>query len=204
MGLPPPDQLNQTICAKAMPCDSEMVQQPVGFVTPIIDGMITNFFEWRGAGTISTQPPLGAMWKADGIFTAIRFGWNLNQFVMRFDFDETNLKKEGLDIDILLQGPQSKYRLTFPLFLSGQGEFQLSRQSTTDVWQTVGPRQSIHAQTVLELSVPWKDLDLETGHTIQLSVTVQEHGLEVARYPSQRPAALTVPGPEFEAGMWRV
>ena len=204
MGLPPPDQLNQAICAKSMPCDSEMVQQPVGLLTPIIDGMVTNFFEWRGAGTISTQPPLGAMWKADGIFTAIRFGWNLDQFVMRFDVDETNLKKEGFDVEIVFQGLQSKYRLTFPLSLSGPGEFQLSRRTTTDVWQTVGSRQSIHAQTVLELAIPWKDLDLETGQTIQLSVAVQEHGLEVARYPSQRPAVLTVPGPDFEAGMWRV
>ena len=204
MGLPPPDQLNQAICAKGMPFDSEMVQQPVGLLTPTIDGRVTNFFEWRGAGTISTQPPLGAMWKADGIFTAIRFGWNLDQFVMRFDVDETNLKKEGFDVEIVFQGLQSKYRLTFPLSLSGPGEFQLSRRTTTDVWQTVGSRQSIHAQTVLELAIPWKDLDLETGQTIQLSVAVQEHGLEVARYPSQRPAVLTVPGPDFEAGMWRV
>jgi hypothetical protein len=187
-----------------MPFDSEMVQQPVGLLTPTIDGRVTNFFEWRGAGTISTQPPLGAMWKADGIFTAIRFGWNLDQFLMRFDVDETNLKRDGLDVEIVFQGLQSKYRLTFPLSFSGPGEFQLSRRTTTDAWQPVGSRQSIHAQTILELAVPWKDLDLETGQTIQLSVVVQEHGLEVARYPSQRPAVLTVPGPDFEAGMWRV
>ena len=53
-------------------------------------------------------------------------------------------------------------------------------------------------------AIPWKDLGLEVGHTVELSVAVQEHGLEVARYPSQRPAVLTVPGPDFEAGMWRV
>jgi hypothetical protein len=33
---------------------------------------------------------------------------------------------------------------------------------------------------------------------------VEEHGLEVARYPYQNPAVLIVPGPEFEAAMWRV
>lgn len=204
MGLPAPDQLNQAICAKAMPFESETVHQPVGFITPTIDGLVTNFFEWRGAGSISTQPPLGAMWKADGIFTAILFGWNLTQFVMRFDFDEAHLKKDEVTVEIVVQGPQSTYRLTFPLSLSGPGEFQLSCQSTDDIWQPVGSRRSIHAQTVLELAVPWKDLGLDTGHTVRLSVVAQEHGLEVARYPGQRPAMLTVPGPEFEAGMWRV
>jgi len=204
MGLPPPDQLNHAICANAMTLESEMVQQPVSLITPTIDGMVTDFFEWRGAGNISTQPPLGAMWKADGIFTAILFGWSLDQFVMRFDLDEASRKKDDVTIDIVLQSPRSKYRLTFPLSLSGPGEFLLSCQTTTDLWQTVGSRQSIHAQTVLELAIPWKDLDLETGHTIHLSVAVREHGLEVARYPGQHQAVLTVPGPEFEAGMWRV
>jgi hypothetical protein len=187
-----------------MPFEAEMVHQPVALITPTIDGRVTDFFEWRGAGSIGTQPPLGAMWKADGIFTAILFGWNLSQFVMRFDVDETNLKKESLDVDILLQGPQSKYRLRFPLSLSGSGEFHLSRQTTTDSWESVGSRRSIAAQTSVELAIPWKDLGLEAGHTVQLSVSVQEHSLEVARYPGQRPAALTVPGPDFEAGMWRV
>jgi hypothetical protein len=28
--------------------------------------------------------------------------------------------------------------------------------------------------------------------------------LEAARYPHHTPAILTVPGPEFEAGLWRV
>jgi hypothetical protein len=35
-------------------------------------------------------------------------------------------------------------------------------------------------------------------------IVVTEHGLEVARYPHQGVAVLTVPGPEFEASLWRV
>jgi len=39
---------------------------------------------------------------------------------------------------------------------------------------------------------------------VRMSIVILEHGLEVARYPHQRPALLTVPGPEFDATMWRV
>ena len=49
--------------------------------TPPSMDIVTDFFEWRGAGTIKTQPPLGAMWKAEGLFTAIQFGWSLDQLV---------------------------------------------------------------------------------------------------------------------------
>jgi hypothetical protein len=80
----------------------------------------------------------------------------------------------------------------------------LSRQTQPDTWQEIGSYQSITAHTILELAVPWKELCLEQGNVIQMSIIVREHGLEVARYPAQRPAVLTVPGPEFESELWRV
>ncbi|UVT19831.1 MAG: glycoside hydrolase [Nitrospira sp.] len=202
MGLPPPAQLNQPICNLSAVSESDVVQHPVALLNPTIDGMVTDFFEWRGAGRINTQPPLGAMWKADGLFTAIHFGWNLDQFVVRFDPDETSTKKQGLAVDITLQGPQSTFRVTFSL--ASPGEFLLSHQTRPETWEEIGSYRSIASRSILELAVPWKELHLEQGHTVQMSIVVREHGLEVARYPGLRPAALTVPGPEFEAELWRV
>ncbi|MGZ9140533.1 MAG: hypothetical protein ACXW38_12215, partial [Nitrospira sp.] len=155
-------------------------------------------------GNINTQPPLGAMWKADGLFTAIQFGWTSNQLVMRFDPDEASTTRQGLDVDIRLQGPQFTFRLTFALTSPGPEAFLLSRQIQADAWQEIGSYRSIKTHTILELAVPWKELCLEQGNTILMSIIVREHGLEVARYPGHHPAALTVPGPEFEADLWRV
>jgi hypothetical protein len=204
MGIPPPDQLNAPICTRAIASESDSVQQPLVLLNPTIDGIVTDFFEWRGAGNINTQPPLGAMWKADGLFTAIQFGWTSNQLVMRFDPDETSTTRQGLDVDIRVQGPQCTFRLTFALTSPGPEAFLLSRQTQADAWQEIGSYRSIKAHTILELAVPWKELCLEQGHTIQMSIIVREHGLEVARYPGHHPAVLTVPGPEFEAELWRV
>jgi alpha-amylase/alpha-mannosidase (GH57 family) len=204
MGLPPPDQLNEPICSRAFSTESEVVQQPLAFLTPTIDGIVTNFFEWHGAGSINTQPPLGAMWKADGLFTAIRFGWSLDEFALRFDPDEPSTKKQGLEIDITLQGPEATFRLTFPLTSPGPGEFLVSRQAKPDTWQEVGSYRSISYRTIFELTIPWKELCLAQGHAVQMSIIVREHGLEVGRYPRHHSAVFSVPGPEFEAGLWRV
>ena len=204
MGIPPPDQLNHPICMRTITSESDSVQQPLVLLNPTIDGMVTDFFEWRGAGIINTRPPLGAMWKADGLFTAIRFGWNMDQLVMRFDPDETSTRRQGLDIDIIVQGPQFTFRLTFPLSSPGPEAFLLFRRTETDAWQKIGSYESINAHTILELAVPWKELCLEPGNAVQLSIIVREHGLELTRYPGHFPAVLTVPGPEFEAGLWRV
>lgn len=204
MGHSPPDQLNHPICAIGIGAESDLVRLPVRSLTPTIDGLVTDFFEWHGAGTITTQPPLGAMWKSDRVFTAIRFGWNLDQFVIRLDPDERTAKKQDREVAIVMQGPQTTIRLTFPLSLQKTEEFLLSQQTASNTWREIGCRRTIGSHSILELSVPWKDIQLHPGQIVHLSIIVQEHGLEIARYPSPKPAVLTVPGPDFEAELWRV
>jgi hypothetical protein len=124
--------------------------------------------------------------------------------VIRFDPDEMIFKKQGLRVDITVQSPQSTFRLTFPLAFQGPGEFLLSCQSSPETWEEIGFHRTISSRSITELSLAWKEIRVEPGQTLQMSIIVREHGLEVARYPSPLPAVLTVPGPEFEAECWRV
>jgi alpha-amylase/alpha-mannosidase (GH57 family) len=205
MGLAPPDQLSRPICAAAFAPETESVVQPRSLLSPTIDGLVTDFFEWRGAGTINTQPPLGAMWKADGLFTGVRFCWSHEWLSLRFDFDEAaEVRHPGLRVDITLQSQQHTFRLAFLLDPPGPDHFVLSQATGPDTWMEIGPYRSICRNRVVELALPWKDLRLEPEQDVRMSIVIVEHGLEVSRYPHQRPAVLTVPGPEFDAAMWRV
>ena len=205
MGLLPPEQVNQPICAAAVQLEAGRVTQPLALLAPTIDGLVTDFFEWRGAGSIKTQPPLGAMWKADDIFTAIRFGWSHDQLFLRLDPDKaSHARQDSMAANISLVGPHHAFRLTFSLAPSGPQQFTLFQAVGPDTWQELGPYRSFVRRAILEMALPWKDLHLESGHEVRLSIAVLEHGLEVARYPLLSPAVLTVPGPEFEAGLWRV
>lgn len=204
MGHSPPDQLNHSICTISIGSESDLVRQPVRWVTPTIDGLVTDFFEWHGAGTIRTHPPLGAMWKADRLFTAILFGWSLDQLVIRFDPDETTTKKQGFEVVVTLQGPQATFRLTFPLSFQKAVEFLLSQRTASNTWQDIGHHRTISSRSIIELGIRWNEVLLHPGQVVQLSIIVREHGLEVARYPSPKPAVITVPGPDFEAELWKV
>lgn len=205
MGLTPPDRLNQPICAMTQQAAADRITQPVSILTPTIDGLVTDFFEWRGAGTITTHPPLGAMWKAEGLFTAIYFGWSQDHLLLRLDPDDAAQPRlNGLGMEITLHGPQHSFRLSCSLAPSGPESFTLFQQGEAETWQEIGPYRSISRRTILELAIPTKDLLLEAEQEVGLSLVILEHGLEVARYPHHTPAILTVPGPEFEAGLWRV
>lgn len=205
MGLTPPDHLSRPVYTAAFAQETDGVTQPRSLLSPTIDGLVTDFFEWRGAGTVETKPPLGAMWKAEGLFTAIRFCWNYEWFSLRFDSDEASqARHSGMRVEVVLQGPENRFRLTFSLDQPGPNHFLLSQASGPEAWVEVGPYSSICSKTVIELALPWKDLHLEPEQEVRMSIVVLEHNLESARYPYQRPAVLTVPGPEFDATMWRV
>jgi len=94
--------------------------------------------------------------------------------------------------------------VTFPLRGDTLEAFTLLQSIGGNQWQEIGAYRSICRKTIVELALPWKDLHQEPGQDLRLSIVVREHGLEVARYPHQRPVVLTMPGPEFEAGLWRV
>jgi alpha-amylase/alpha-mannosidase (GH57 family) len=204
-GLTPPELLNEPICGTGLGLDSGQVTQPVSLLSPSLDGVVTDFFEWRGAGTINPNPPLGAMWKADRFFTAIYFGWSLEHLFLRLDPDERVSEREQLlRIEVHLQTPSATFRLSFDMAASAANQYLLSKRTSGEPWQELGSSRLITRRRILELAVPLKDLSVEPGQTVGLSLVVLDQGLEVVRYPHRQPAVLTVPGTEFEATMWRV
>ena len=204
-GLTPPDLLNEPICSpRGMP-EADLVTAPLALLNPSIDGLVTDFFEWRGAGRIKTQPPLGAMWKAEGVLADIQFGWSLDQLYLRLDLDEhSQTRQEGLTVELQLQTPEQLYHLSFLLAPAGPDQFLLSQKLANGSWQEIGPYQSICHGNIVELAVPFKDLQLTAGQEFSMTVLVLEHRLEIARYPFYKHASFLVPGPEFDANQWRV
>ena len=202
-GIAPPDLFNQPLCEIRRFQSSDQVTQPVSLLHPTLDGLITDFFEWRGAGTINPKPPLGAMWKADGLFTAISFGCDLEHLYLRLDPDEASQgKQNSLQIQCQLQTPTHSYRLW--VSLASPDHYTLAQRQDDGSWQEFGSSHLIGWNEVLELALPFKEIHVEEGQILTLSILVHNNGLEIARYPYHQPATLTVPGPEFEATVWRV
>ena len=202
-GLAPPDLLNQPLCEVRRFQSRDQVTQPLALLHPTLDGMITDFFEWRGAGTINPNPPLGAMWKAEGVFTAISFGCDFEHLYLRLDPDEVSQsKRQSLQIECQLQTPTHCYRLR--VSLASPDQYVLSQQRDDGSWREVGSSRLIGWNQVLELALPFKDIHVEERHIVKMNIVVYDNALEIARYPHHQPAAVTVPGPDFEATVWRV
>ncbi|HTL61404.1 MAG TPA: glycoside hydrolase family 57 protein [Nitrospira sp.] len=201
--MAPPDLLNQPICEVRRFQGRDQIAQPVSLLRPTLDGLVTDFFEWRGAGTINPNPPLGAMWKADGLFSDIRFGFDYEHLYLRLDPDNSlHDRQADVHIDCWVQTPADTYRLGFSL--ASQDHYLLLQRREDTGWREINRSTRIAVNEVIELALSFKDIQAEEGHALQMTLIVHANGLEIARYPRHHPVALTVPGGNFEATVWRV
>jgi alpha-amylase/alpha-mannosidase (GH57 family) len=200
-GLPVPDQVNDPISsARELPS----FRQPVALLDPTIDGLVTDFFEWRGAGMIDPVSPLGTMWKAQQSFEAIWFGFSLDVLFLRLDPHRQLLNSEGpVDVECHISTASGAYKLAFSL-TPPPVTFTLFGAANGTTWAELGRYSTICRRTILELAVPFKALQLYAGQAFRLSVVVLKDGAELDRYPRQSPVPLTVPDDTYEATRWRV
>jgi len=200
-GLPVPEALNEPLIGAR---ETRPFQLPVTLLTPTLDGRVTDFFEWHGAGTIDPAPPLGAMWKSQKFFTAIWFGFSVDALFLRLDPGADLLAGDlPIAVECHLVSTSSAYKLAFA-FAPPPETFTLYGTSNGNAWTEVGRYGTIGCRKILELAVPFKDLHLQAGQEFKLSVAILQNGTEVDRYPRQQPVNLTVPDDNYEAAIWRV
>lgn len=185
--------------------EADRTKLPATLLSPTLDGMVTDFFEWYGAGTIDPSPPLGAMWRSDKFFRYIGFGFSLDDFYLRLDPEDLLPTGEGdLGVELHILTPSRSHKLTFPLSGSGGTQYTLWSATPGQAFAEAGSHAGFRRRSVIELGIPFKAIDLQAGQLFKISVLVTQQGSEVARYPRFHPVALTVPDRHYDAVMWKV
>lgn len=145
------------------------------------------------------------MWKSEGFFSAIFFGFDREQFYLRLDPDDrSQARPESCTLDLHVGTGGRQFRLSCTLSPSESASVLLAEANEAGTYRPLRSYDSIAMKKILELGFPFKDLEIEVGQEVRLSLTLSEQGMEVARYPHHNPVVFTRPGDDFEAAMWRV
>ena len=187
-------------------CRSEVLQEsrrPTDLITPTLDGIVTSFYEWAGAGVYEAGRNLVAMYQSERCVDAIYFGSDLNNFYLRIDF------RKGVDLP-----KQAALRIHFieptrrALVVP-----KLARAVThAELWSTPpdGERRklsdvaSIRFEQVLELGIPLTDLGWKQRDQASFFVQVLENDVELERHPDIGTLNMIVPDDLFAAENWWV
>jgi alpha-amylase/alpha-mannosidase (GH57 family) len=203
IGLDVPDELQISILREdrqALP-----TVELTAFITPTIDGQVTNYFEWLPAGYYNVSQGGGAMHRGASIVTHIYYGFDLKNLFVRLDpsgslkdekvvelaFFINFLNPKGLDVEVRIV-PQER-RVSATLFRGENG----NRTQVSGI-------NTIAANDIIELAVPFDLIGVKPNDEVQYFVTVERAGSEVEKWPYRGYIQFKAPTEDFEAMMWQV
>ncbi len=212
MQKPAPDELFVSNISSAAPPEAQTY--PTALLCPTVDGDETSYFEWLGAGSLEIRETAGAMHRSDRrvpLLTLVQFGFDRERLFVRVDAVRpmVDLLADGHEISLKFLQPDGVRFSVCQRLGRLIGRFWDRQSSSTAIvgsapWTERGPSHAVVAAgTVLELSLPTRELRVGAGDSLAFFVAVYDEGVETERHPEHRPIELTVPDALFEARNWR-
>jgi hypothetical protein len=119
MGLPPPEDFSRPI-VKAAPV--AIHTPPTGPVRPRIDGEVSSYFEWLGAGVYRVDARSGAMHGKRFLIRELSYGSDGQNLYMRVDFEAEALAAlSGMEAHISIQPVSGQAQPSFVSFAFANG-----------------------------------------------------------------------------------
>jgi alpha-amylase/alpha-mannosidase (GH57 family) len=179
-----------------------------GFIKPVIDGKISHFYEWSAAGVFEVSKASSAIHRAETITKKIHFGFDIATLYLRVDFNNSPAveKLKDYNFEALVFG-KNIYKLSFDLQKPG-GEvvYNFTGQAEDKVtWEKKDfGGIAVAAKKIVEIAVPFKNLNLKEGDRAAISFVVKKAANEIEKWPAMGNIAITVPTKEFESINWQV
>jgi alpha-amylase/alpha-mannosidase (GH57 family) len=179
-------------------------ERPRAFVTPKMDGRVSDYYEWFGAGRYEPGRSGGAMHQAAGLVAEFRYGFDAERLYLRID--------PASSIEALCDGagggPPS-----FLLVISEPEPMEVEvrlgpdgRPAATLTRPGARPRPlaGVAADDVIELAVPFSDLVVLPRTELRFRLAVRRDGALVEQWPDRGFLLVEVPSEDFEQEMWQV
>lgn len=179
--------------------------EPVGLISPVIDGQVTHFYEWGEAGYIDGRPAQSSMYRGEGLIAGIYYGFDLNHLYFRLD--PAARKSSHLPgLQYVIHFLHSKdCRILFPShFAAGEPAFFLLGGTGEPNSVSSDRFPSIAIGKTIELSIPLSSLQFQPGEKVDFFVSIQKDRLELERYPNGGYISFTIPDQDFESMVWQV
>ena len=197
-----PDYLKKPI---AVPHEVKPTIEPVGFISPVLDGRITHFYEWRDAGFFAAKPVRGSMYQAEGFVQGIYYGFDLENLYFRIDpLGNNRNHEEGVELVLQILSP-AESRIVFPLHFP-EGERPFFRYLRGSESNSPPPKtfSTIQLGQIFELSIPFDEIISPPQEKLDFFLFVQKGDLEIERYPRSGYLSVIVPDADYEQTMWQV
>jgi alpha-amylase/alpha-mannosidase (GH57 family) len=183
LNLQPPEELSRPILKTLA---EEIRVEPVGRIKPTIDGRVTSYFEWLGAGVYRMDGPSGSMHGKRSTAREAHYGTDGERLYLRIDFEEGS--REALNGVEVRMGAQASERS----LNSSLGTFD-SSQDSGFITGAAFPGAECAFRNILEASIPLAAFGATPGQPVHFQFSLWKDGLPMVAVPQQGWLELPVP-----------
>ncbi len=172
------------------------INLPTDFISPTIDGRITHFYEWTGAGSFDPQKTQGSMFLSGAPIRKILYGFDRINFYLRVEFDP----------EVLIANPE-EHCLLVRIHNNIEFEWKLPlRAGPLDVPpKSGGPAVMLWScQKLGEGALSLAAARFAPGERLHLSVELWSGERLEDQCPRGRSVPIHVPDDQFDQSIWRV
>ncbi|MDD4179634.1 MAG: glycoside hydrolase family 57 protein [Candidatus Margulisbacteria bacterium] len=177
------------------------LKEPVYLVKPVLDGEITNYYEWLAAGFFDISKARGAMHQIETLLREIHYGFSLSDLYVRLDLN-LSLKSEearAFSFAVVTNMPAStKAEISY----LPEARHYVCGFSKAD--EHLKQLESFGVGRIIELGIPFSYLDAQPGQRVEFYIVVNKDGQEVERWPRNGGITVTVPTETYEEEQWYV
>jgi alpha-amylase/alpha-mannosidase (GH57 family) len=171
--------------------------RPLSFISPKIDGKITDFSEWKNSGYYEVGRDGGSMHQVTSVIKSFNYGFDMQNLYIKID-----LHKDGLMNS--LKYFQINIIFLVPINLKAILEFDSSdRLSKFIINGKDMDITKVAFEKNIELSIPFEELALpEQYDKIEFVISINENNLEIEKWPYQSTIVIPKPVKDFNFLNW--
>jgi alpha-amylase/alpha-mannosidase (GH57 family) len=169
-------------------------------IHPVLDGRVTNYFEWLPAASYCPAKAGDVMHLARPLISGIWVGFDWNAMYLRIDIQPglRDLGEEDSMVEVHMLAPSS-LRLEAKLKTSGATEKET--RSGTEALPLKGFRAAV--DKILEMGIPLSELGVKGGEEVRFIILVSVGGKERERWPRTSCFVTQAPCPELLSDFWQ-
>ncbi len=178
----PPEELSRPILRTAAP---DMQIAPSGPITPVIDGRVTSYFEWIGAGVYTVDERSGSMHGKKFVVREAQFGSDGANFYLRVDFHpDYERQLAAIEARLTVQSPDGAAANQIAISFPG-GSAAISRASLAGRTGASTDAAECSFNRILEVRAPLEAMGIAKGSGLRFQFSLWQGGLPVDAVPQQ-------------------
>lgn len=185
-----------------LPLDNFSVECPLDVISPAIDGRITTFYEWSGAGHLRASLLDGLVARErSGPIQDLFFGADPTNIFIRLDIDREELQPD----DVLV------IRIISPAEINLALDLEVNPKPIIRLYKHIPESKDYHIETldtaavgkIVELAIPVSALGVKPQSTISFICLIMRGAEQIDRCPLLGAVSIRIPDERYLAGLWR-